>query len=447
MANERALFVTRLGGPLAAVGSAVGLGNIWRFPYETGSNGGAAFLLVYICCVLLLGTPLLLAELTLGRASHSNAVGAFRRLAPGSKWWVTGLIGMVCVLLIVGFYSVVAGWTLHYTVASVANNLDTQDFGSFISGPLMPFGWMTLFVILNMFILLGGVQKGIERASNILMPLLAILMVVLCVNSLMLPGAGDGLSFLFQPDFSKITGRTILSAMGQSFFSISMGVGTLLIYGSYLPNSTRMGKTSLVICLLDTLVAILAGVIIFPSCFAYGIQPDAGPGLAFITLPGVFLQMPGGYIWSIIFFLLLAVAAITSSISMMECPIAILQEQFSISRRRAVLIVTTIAWVLGTICALSFCPDFASSLSFTVFGESLSLFDCFDKLTANFLMPLGGVLISLFVGWRMDRKVLYDTLTNSGRDSGAYIPYFLFVVRYFAPLCILLIFLSGLGWL
>lgn len=441
MANERALFVTRLGGILAAVGSAVGLGNIWRFPYETGTNGGAAFLLIYLLCVLLLGTPLMLAELSLGRASHSNGVGAFRRLAPGSKWWITGIIGMVSVLLIVGFYSVVAGWTLHYTMVSVTGTLGEQDFSSFMQGPWMPFVWMTVFVLINTMIVLGGVQKGIERASNVLMPLLALLMVVLCINSLLLPNAGDGIRFLFHPDFSKITGQTVLSAMGQSFFSISMGVGTLLVYGSYLPNSTKMGKTSLTICLLDTLVAIVAGVIIFPACFAYGIQPDAGPGLAFITLPGVFMQMAGGYFWSIAFFLLLAVAALTSSISMMECPIAILKEQCHVSRRRAVIIVAIIAWVLGTACSFSFYPQMADMLSIA----GISLFDCFDKLTANYLMPLGALLVSLFVGWRMDRKVLHNTLTNFGKDSGAYIPVFLFVVRYFAPLCILLIFLSGLG--
>ena len=246
-----------------------------------------------------------------------------------------------------------------------------------------------------------------------------------------------------RPDFSRITGKVILSAMGQSFFSISMGVGTLLIYGSYLPNSTKMGKTSLFICLVDTLIAILAGIIIFPACFAYGIQPDAGPGLAFITLPSVFVQMPGGYVWSIIFFVLLAIAALTSSISMMECPIAILQEQLKVSRRRSVVIVTLIAWVLGTCCCLSFCPEFADSLTFW----GLSLFDIFDKVTANFILPLGGLLMAVFLGWRMDRRLLHDTLTNFGRDRGGYIPLFLFAVRYFAPICILLIFLSGLGLL
>lgn len=441
MANERALFVTRLGGILAAVGSAVGLGNIWRFPYETGTNGGAAFLLVYVLCVLFLGTPLMLAELTVGRASHSNAVGAFRRLAPGSKWWITGLIGMISNLMIIGFYSVVAGWTLHYTCSSAIGQLASQDFGNFMQGPWMPLLWMTLFITLNAIILLGGVQKGIERASNILMPVLGILMVVLCINSILLPNAGEGLKFLFHPDFSKISGQTILSAMGQSFFSISMGVGTLLIYGSYLPNSTKMGKTALSICLLDTMIAILAGIVIFPACFAYGIQPDAGPGLAFITLPSVFLQMPGGQIWSIAFFLLLAVAALTSSISMMECPIAILQEQLKVSRRKAVLLIASIAWVLGIGCCLSFNPDCAEALSVA----GISLFDLFDKATSNYLMPLGGLLVSLFVGWKMNRKVLHDTLTNFGKDAAPYESLFLFAVRFFAPACILLIFLAGLG--
>ena len=441
MSNERALFVTKLGGILAAVGSAVGLGNIWRFPYETGQNGGAAFLLIYVLCVLLLGTPLMLAELTLGRASHSNAVGAFRRLAPGTYWWLTGIMGMVGVLMIVGFYSVVAGWTLHYTVVAAGDRLAVQDFGAYTQSAGMPLAYMTVFVLLNTVILLGGVRKGIERWSNILMPLMGILMLVLCINSLLLPGSFEGLKFLFHPDFSKITGHVILSAMGQSFFSISMGVGTLLIYGSYLPNSTKMGRTSLFICLVDTLIAILAGIVIFPACFAYGIKPDAGPGLAFITLPSVFLQMPGGYVWSIIFFVLLAIAALTSSISMMECPIAILQEQFGVSRRSAVAIVTLVAWGLGVGCCLSFCPEYAAVLSV----GGISLFDLFDRLTANVILPLGGLLMALFVGWKMDRRVLHDTLTNFGKDSGTYIPVFLFVVRYFAPLCILLIFLSGLG--
>lgn len=441
MSNERALFVTKLGGIFAAVGSAVGLGNVWRFPYETGQNGGAAFLLIYLACVLLLGTPLLLAELSLGRASHLNPMGAFRKFAPGSKWYLLGFMGALCMLLIVGFYSVVAGWTLCYTVDSVTGSV--PEFVSFSQEMWGPLFWMTLFFIINAVILLGGVQKGIERASNVLMPLLALMLVALCINSLFLDKAAEGLSFLFHPDFSKIDRSVVLSAMGQSFFSISVGICCLLTYGSYLPNSTKMGKTALSITLLDTLIAILAGIIIFPACFSFGSDVNAGPGLAFITLPAVFAQMPGGIFWSFCFFMLLAVAALTSSLSMLETPIAILQEEFKMQRRKAVLLATFIGWVLGILCALSFCPQFASSLS--LFG--LSIFDCFDKLTANILMPSSGLLMAIFVGWVLDKKVIRDTLTNHGTGSGWFIPIFYFLVRWFAPICILLIFLSGLGWI
>ncbi|MDO4496602.1 MAG: sodium-dependent transporter [Bacteroidales bacterium] len=438
MSKERAIFVTKLGGIFAAVGSAVGLGNVWRFPYETGANGGAAFLLIYLACVLLLGTPLLLAELSLGRAGRENPCGTFRKFAPSSPWFLMGYLGALIMLLIVGFYSVVAGWTLCYTTNSITGQV--PEFGSFSSsyGPLF---WMTLFFLINAVILLGGVQKGIERASNVLMPLLALMLVALCVNSLLLPGAGDGLSFLFHPDFSKIDSHVILSAMGQSFFSISVGISCLLTYGSYLPGSTKMGRTSLSITLLDTLIAILSGIIIFPACFSFGLEPGAGPGLAFITLPEVFSQMAGGSFWSFCFFALLAVAALTSSLSMLETPTAILQEEFGFSRRSAVITASLVGWVLGILCALSFCPEFSAALSI----GGMSVFDIFDGLTANFLMPFSGMLMAIFVGWVLNRKVMTDTLTNQGNDSGWFIPLFYFLVRWFAPVCILLIFLSGLG--
>jgi len=441
MSNERALFVTRLGGIFAAVGSAVGLGNVWRFPYETGQNGGAAFLLIYLACVLFLGTPLMLAELSLGRASHMNASGTFHKFAPGSKWYLLGYLGALCMMLIVGFYSVVAGWTLSYTIGSVTGSI--PNFVSFSQELWAPLGWMSLFFLINGLILLGGVRKGIERASNVLMPLLAIMLVILCINSLCLEKAAEGIKFLFQPDFSKIDRSVILSAMGQSFFSISVGICCLLTYGSYLPNSTKMGRTALSITLLDTLIAILAGIIIFPACFSFASDVNAGPGLAFITLPSVFSQMPGGIFWSTCFFLLLAVAALTSSLSMLETPIAILEEEFKMNRRKAVVIITLIGWLLGILCALSFCPRFTNQLS--LFG--MSIFDCFDKFTANILMPFSGLLMAIFVGWILDKKVMRDTLTNYGTGSGWFIPLFYFLVRWFAPLCILLIFLSGLGWI
>ena len=439
MANERALFVTKLGGILAAVGSAVGLGNIWRFPTETGANGGAAFILIYLACVLVLGTPLMLAELTLGRTTHLNPAGTYRRLTPGTGWFVLGYLGAIAQLLVLGFYSIVAGWTLNYAFCAIFDMI--PDFGQFSTSLVTPLSCTVIFILLNAVIVLGGVQKGIERASNIMMPVLGVLLLVLCVNSMLLPGAGEGLSFLFHPDFSKINASVVVSAMGQSFFSISVGIGCLLTYGSYLADNTRMGKTALSITLLDTLIAILSGIVIFPACFSYGVMPDAGPGLAFITLPEVFGQMPGGYFWCVIFFLLLSLAALTSTISMFETPIAILHEEFKLTRRSAVLVTTGIGLCLGMLCCFSFCPVYSEQLS--VFGKTF--FDLFDTITAEYLMPGCGMLMSLYIGWVVPKEKIVATLTNDGTTSGWYVPAFFFVVRYFAPLCILIIFLSGLG--
>lgn len=439
--NNRALFVTKLGGVAAAVGSAVGLGNIWRFPYETGQNGGAAFILVYVLCVLFLGTPLMLAELTLGRLAHKNPVGAYRELAPRAKktWSLLGYAGALAMLLIVGFYSVVAGWTLSFSFGAIADNI--PSFGEYSQTAFGPVTWLTIFIAINAVILLGGVQKGIERASNILIPILGIILVILCINSLMLPKASLGLNFLFHPDFSKIDSSVVVSALGQSFFSISVGISCLLTYGSYLGDETKMGKTAISITLLDTLIAILAGIIIFPACYQFAVEPGAGPGLAFITLPEVFQQMTGGYWLCVAFFILLAVAALTSTLSMFETPITILQEEFHIKRSTAVIIVSLIGEILGLGCALSFVPEYTET--FSVFGYSL--FDAFDKLTANIVMPGCGMLMSLFAGWFVDKKILHSAFTNNGADSAWYFKMFLFVVRFFAPICILLIFLSGLG--
>lgn len=439
MANDRALFVTKLGGILAAVGSAVGLGNIWRFPTETGANGGAAFILVYLLCVLLLGTPLMLAELSLGRTTHLNPVGTYRKLSPGTGWPILGYLGAISQLLVLGFYSVVAGWTLYYAMSSILDKI--PDFVQFSTSLTSPLFCTVIFILLNSVIVLGGVQKGIERASNIMMPVLGCLLVVLCVNSLLLPGASEGLAFLFHPDFTKIDASVVVSAMGQSFFSISVGIGCLLTYGSYLTDKTRMGKTALSITLLDTLIAILSGVVIFPACFSFGVMPDAGPGLAFITLPEVFSQMLGGYFWCVLFFMLLSLAALTSTISMFETPNAIFHEEFHMSRRKSVLATTAIGLILGILCSFSFCPLYSEQLS--VFGKTF--FDLFDTITANYLMPGCGMLMSLYVGWILPREKFEATLTNNGTTSGWYVPAFYFVVRYFAPLCILLIFLSGLG--
>lgn len=456
--TSRVTFGSKLGAIAAAVGSAVGLGNIWRFPFLTGENGGAAFLLIYLASVLLLGIPLVIAEFLIGRTAHRNIAGSFKLLAPGSKWYWLGAMGTLVAVIILGYYLVIAGWTLEYLtlavgdgfsrMVSVGHELSPEmsgaeilatEFQAFSTSPIAPLGWMTLFIALNAIILLGGVKKGIERASRIMMPMLFVLMLVLCVNSLSLSGAQEGMEFMFRPDFSKVTGHTWLMAMGQAFFSLSIGLGCLITYGSYLGDNTKLGKTALSVGLLDSSVAILAGIVIFPACFSFGIRPEAGPGLVFITLPNVFLQMSGGYIWSVIFFVLIALAALTSTISMYEVPVSYLQEEFKISRRRAIVYSCLFTWCLAIACSLSL-GDWSE---YTLFG--CTIFDICDIITANYMMPIGAMLISLFVGWRLDKAIVRNAITNRANDSGWYVRPLIFILRYFAPLCILIIFLTGLG--
>ena len=330
--KERAMFATRLGAVAAAVGSAVGLGNIWRFPYETGQNGGAAFLLIYLCAVALLGVPLLIAEFTIGRSAHSNVARAFKKLAPGTPWYWVGVMGMLVSVIILGFYLIILGWTFSYTFRAIINDFASvvasaqaadpsvdaatvlaNDFASFSTSPWQPLLWLVISVAANAAIMVAGVQKGIERASNVMMPLLCVLLLMLVVNSFFLPGFVEGCDFLFNPDFSKVSAKTFIVAMGQAFFSLSLAMGIMLAYGSYLGDNTKIGKTATQVVCLDSIIAILAGVVIFPACFSYGIEPGAGPGLVFITLPNVFLQMPGGYLCCIAFFLLISLAGLTSS--------------------------------------------------------------------------------------------------------------------------------------
>ena len=454
----RATFSTRLGAIAAAAGSAIGLGNIWRFPYMTGENGGAAFLLLYLGAVLCLGIPLMIAEFLIGRTAHADVAGAFRRLLPGTKWYRVGILSVFIATLILGFYSVISGWTMEYVWRALTNDFAasvesarlvapaatsaevlTADFGAFASSTLPPILWTLVFIAVNAIILLGGVQKGIERASNVLMPILFLLLVVLCVNSLTLPGAADGLAFLFKPDFSKVTGQTLLAAMGQAFFSMSVGMGCLIIYGSYLGDNTKIGKTSLSVAGLDTLLALLAGVIIFPACYSYGITPDAGPSLIFITLPNVFLQMPGGYVWCLLFFLLIVLAALTSTLSLFEVEITFYHETLRMSRPRAIAVSCLVTAVLCVFCSLSQ----GAWSHVTLFGQNI--FDLCDFLTSDILMPLGAMLISLFVGWKLDRAIVRDAITNWQTDSGWYIRPLVFMLRFFCPVAILLIFLKGLG--
>ena len=449
MKNEkwaRAEFATKVGVIAASVGSAVGLGNIWRFPYEAGTHGGGAFLLFYVIFIIVLGVPVMTAEFAMGRGTRSNTMGAWRTLSPRGQWHWIGYMGIVASLMILSFYSVVAGWTMEYLVQSAAGTLDLMSmddyhahFDEFSTSNWRPLLWTVVFLAVNLVILIRGVAKGIERVSNILMPVLFVLLVIFCVNSLMMPGAQEGLKFLFAPDFSQVSGSVILGAMGQAFFSLSLGLGCMMTYGSYFSGDTKLVKSAGVIAGLDTLVAILAGVIIFPAVFTYGGTPAAGPTLVFEVLPNIFHQMAGGVIWSTLFFFLLFVASLTSTISMSEISIAFFVEEKGMKRRNATVLCTGIALVFGSLCALSF----GVLSDMTLFG--MTLFELFDYVSSNILLPVGGFAISVYAGWICERKYMERQLTNDGRLRLAGLPLLFFCLRYVCPIGILLVFLNVMG--
>lgn len=448
--TRRGNFGSRLGVILASAGSAVGLGNIWRFPTEVGRNGGAAFILVYLCCVFLLALPVMISEFIVGRSSRSNTVGAYRTLAPGKPWVVAGFMGVLGGILVLSFYSVVAGWTLHYTIQSFGLKLmGNQDFGevfnTFVTNPWKPLVYQFVFLLLTHFVVARGVESGIERFSKVMMPVLLVIILLLSCFSLTLPGARDGLVFLLKPDFSKVTTKVVLSAMGQAFFSLSVGIGCLATYASYFKRETRLVNSALSVCAIDSMVAIMSGFIIFPAAFSVaGVQVDSGPGLVYITLPHVFNMVFEnipfiGYLFSGLFYILLLLAALTSTISMHEIATAFFRENYKLSRRVSATVVTLICLLLGTACCLSFGPW--SELK--IWG--MGFFDLFDFLTAKFMMPLGGILITMFVEWYLDRKLVVDELTNGGTLKVRGLSFLLFLVRWVAPIGVGIVFLNELA--
>ena len=444
--SERGRFGSQLGVILASAGSAVGLGNIWRFPTEVGKGGGAAFILVYLGFILLMAMPVMLCEFIIGRSAHANAIGAFQKLAPGKPWVAAGIMGVLGGFLVLSFYSVVAGWTLFYTIASASGWLQSetdynQTFNTFVTNPWYPLIYLAAFLLLTHFVVSRGIERGIERYSKLLMPLLLVIILVLVGFSMTLPGAADGLRFLLKPDLSKVTPEVVLGAMGQAFFSLSVGIGCLVTYASYFNKETMLVKSALNVCVIDTLVAVLSGCIIFPTVFSVGIAPDAGPGLVFITLPNVFSMIFGkipflGYVFALLFYVLLLLAALTSSISMHEICTAFFSEHFKLSRRKAAAIVTTVCLLLGFCCSLSFGPW----QDVTLFGRGF--FDLFDFTVTKFLMPFGGLMMTLFVGWWLDRKLVEQQLTNDGTLSVRLMRPLLLLIRWVSPAGILVIFIN-----
>ena len=438
-------FGSKVGIIAAAAGSAVGLGNIYRFPCELGNNGGGAFLLVYLLIVLCLGVPVMLSELIIGRRTQKNPIGAFKMLKPKSAWPVVGYMGVFCAFIIMAFYCTIAGWTLEYIVKAVGNQFQGKDlatieseFAAFHNMGWRNVLWESIFIFLTAFVVFKGVADGIEKYSKVLMPMLLLILVILAVRSLTLPGARQGLSFLFRPDFSKITGEVLISALGQVFFSLSMGMGVLITYGSYIKKDDNLTTTALSVTLSDTLVAVLAGIVIFPAAFSFGVKPTEGMGLVFSTLPMIFNQMAGGYFFCIIFFVLLAVAALTSTISLLEVIVAYFVEELHITRRWATVIAALGCMVLGIFASLSL----KDGSCFTIAG--MSFFNSLDFLSAKILLPIGAFFIVIFVGWRLGKSKFFSEITNDGSLKLYVKGIIFFIIRFLAPLAIAFIFITGL---
>jgi NSS family neurotransmitter:Na+ symporter len=439
----REQWASRLGFILAAMGSAVGLGNIWRFSYVTGENGGAAFLLVYLGFIALIGIPIVLAEFTIGRRAQSDAVGSFEKLAPGKPWKVAGLMGVAAGFLILSFYGVIAGWILFYLFNYITGQLwsaPAEGFGGFFEGfianPTLPLFWQALFMIATIWIVAIGVKKGIERSNKILMPLLGVLLIALAIYSLTLGGAKEGLAFLFSPDWSALKDPGVyLAAISQAFFTLSLGMGALITYGSYVSKDSRLPGAAVSVAGLDTAFAIIAGIMIFPAVFALGLSPSGGPGLVFVVLPDIFDSIRLGPIVGIAFFILLGAAALSSAVSLLEVPVAYFMRKFDWSRKQAAI-------TLGVIITLLGIP---SSLSFGVLGEvtiipGLNIFDSVDFIASSVFLPLGGMIIALFIGWGWKTS---DALAESDLTDSVWGKLWILSLRFIAPIAILIVFLSA----
>ncbi len=455
--NKRDGFSSRLGIIAAAAGSAIGLGNIWKFPYITGVYGGAAFIIVYLFCIALIGLPVMLSEFTLGRRAQLNAIGTFKKLKPNSPWFVTGWLGFIAAFVILSFYSVIAGWTLSYVFSAIMNKFAgvnpegvTNMFNSLVSNGWQPILWQIIFMIITASVILGGVKNGIEKYSKILMPLLLVIIIVLDIRSITLNGAGQGLAFLFKPDWSKLHAAGVMSALGHAFFSLSLGMGTMITYGSYIGKKENLGATTLQVTLADTAIALLAGLAIFPAVFAFGIEPTSGPSLVFITLPNVFNQMPLGYIFAILFFLLLAVAALTSSISILEVVVAYFVEERGFNRKKATILSATAITLLGAFESLTNGPLDGLFKLPLLKGGIVHMYGFFDWMIemSDLLLPIGGFFIAVFIGWIMKPDDVKDEITNGGTRAVSWYGLFRFVIKFIAPILILITFLNLMfGWL
>ena len=424
---------------LAATGSAVGLGNIWKFPYMAGDNGGGAFVLVYLACICIIGLPIMLGEIMIGRRGRSSPANSMKSLAAEanttSAWTLLGATGALAGLLILSFYSVAAGWAMSYIFNGFQNitaESSSSSFNDLLSSPSSLIFWHSLFIVITVFIVARGILKGLEKWINTLMPILFLIILLLCIYAMQTGAFFEGLRYLFMPDFSKINPQVMLEALGQAFFTLSLGMGAIMAYGAYMPANQNIGKTAVSVAALDTGVALLAGIAIFPIVFANGLAPSEGPGLVFVTLPIAFSAMPLGILFGTLFFVLLSIAALSSSISLIEPGVAWLIESLKIKRVTATALLGFTAWFIGLFSALSF-----NLLSeFTIFGKNF--FDATDFLTNQIMLPLGGIFIAIFVGWIMKKEHVLDEL---GFQENFIFKAWYFSVRFVAPTLVGLVFL------
>ncbi|WP_318516138.1 sodium-dependent transporter [Photobacterium leiognathi] len=437
---SRGNWSSKIGFVMAAAGSAVGLGNIWKFPYTAGENGGGAFVAIYLLFVIFIGFSVMLTEFAVGRKTGLSAVGAFK--TTDRRWTFVGIMGVLSGLLIMGFYPVVGGWAIAY-IYKISTGLLSQptaigdSFSGFIADPMQPLFWMGLYLLLNIFVVIRGVSGGIEKAGKILMPLLFIILIIVSVKGLTLPGAMAGLEFLFKPDFSKIDSSVVLAALGQAFFSLSLGMGCMLTYGSYLRKKENLVQTTAMVTAMDTGVALLAGIAMFPAMFAFSMEPSAGPGLVFVVVPQLFAEMGGiGFILALLFFIGLSVAALTSSVSLLEVVVAYLIDEKGFSRVTAVI---SASIVMALLCILA-------SLSIGGLGPKLfdtGAFDIFDLLTDKIFLAVGGMLVCLFAGWRLERSELKKEITNDGKVSFPLFNLWYALIKYIIPVAIAIVAISG----
>lgn len=445
--KTREEFSSSFGLIATAIGSAVGLGNIWRFPYIVGQYGGGAFLIVYLLMVAVIGLPIMITEFVIGREGRKDAINSLKALSPKGYWYFGGITGVLAAFLILAFYGVVAGWTLEYVRLALVNGFSGKTsleisniFTSFVAHPIKPILSQLIVMSLTCFIVSTGVQKGVEKAAKFLIPVLVLIMLFLNIYSFSLPGGEAGFEFLFKPDFSKLTKEGVLAALGHAFFSLSLGVSIMITYGSYIPSKENLIATSLKVSLADTVIALLSGIAIFPAVFAFGIEPSSGPGLVFMSLPNIFNQMAGGYIFGLMFFALLFLAAVTSTISLLETIVAFLTDSFKFQRRNAAVLGTSIISIIGIIASLS--NGVLSHISLR--GDNI--FDFLDHLTANYLLPITALITVIFVGWFLNRDLVRNQISNNGDYKiDILIKLYYFLIKFIVPVGIVLVFLFQTG--